>query len=101
MLKQLTWDEFGKIDYLPVVVVDVTVEEASAYHRLAFDVEVDDLGEVAWCPVVLGSGIAVLLNRYAGSPDEIVVWGPDSLSVEDVANEFGVATERVQRTIRP
>ncbi|HAP74483.1 MAG TPA: hypothetical protein DCR14_00180 [Acidimicrobiaceae bacterium] len=101
MLTPITWEEYGKRDYLPVAVVDIAVEVAAAYHRLQFDDEVDDLGEVVWCPVRLGSGVAVLLNRYAGSPNEITVWGPDSLSPDQIAAEFGVGPDRVQRTIRP
>lgn len=101
MLTQLTWDEYGKRDYMPVAIVDVTVEAASAYHRLQFDDEVDDLGEVVWCPVRFGSGVDVLLNRYAGAPDEITVWGPETLSPEQIAAELGVSADRVHRTIRP
>lgn len=101
MLTQMSWEEYGKRDYLPIVVLDLTVAAMSSYHRLQFEAEVDDLGGVVWCPVRLGSGVAVLLNRYEGSPDEVTVWGPDSLTSEQVASELGIPLERVQRTIRP
>jgi hypothetical protein len=66
------------------------VTAVSSYHLLQFEAEIDDLGEAVWCPVRLGSGVAVLLNRYAGSPDEVTVWGPDSLTSEQVASAFGI-----------
>jgi hypothetical protein len=38
-----------------------------------FEETVDGLGEVWWCPVRFNGGTEVLLNRYIGSPDEVVV----------------------------
>ena len=77
MLRQLSWEEYGRHDYLPRAIVDVAVAEFERYHRVSFEADVDDLGEVLWCPVVLGSGAPVLLSRHIGTPDEVVVWGPD------------------------
>jgi hypothetical protein len=101
MLKALTWEEYGRHDYLPRAIVDVTVSDFERYHRVEFEQDVDDLGEVWWRPIALGSGMPLLLSRHTGSPDEVVVWGPDDLDVAVLSEELGLATERVQRTIRP
>jgi hypothetical protein len=101
MLRALTWEEYGRHDYLPRAIVDVTVSDLERYHRVRFEQDVDDLGEVWWLPIALGSGLLLLLSRHVGSPDEIVVWGPDDIDLAALAEELGLAAERVQGTIRP
>lgn len=86
---------------LPAAIVDVTVSDLERYHRVEFEEDVDDLGEVWWRPIALGSGMPLLLSRHAGSPDEVVVWGPDDLDIAALAEELGLAAGRVQSTIRP
>lgn len=101
MLRQLSWEEYGRHDYLPRALVDVAVADFERYHRVEFEHDVDDLGEVLWRPVALGSGVPLLLSRHAGSPDEVVVWGPDDLDIVALADELGLAVGRVRRTVRP
>lgn len=101
MLTQLSWDEYGRHDYLPRAVVDAVTADFARYHQLEFEAGVDDLDDVIWCPVWLGSGVPLLLSRHAGSPDEVVVWGPDDLPINNLADELGLVHSRVQMTIRP
>ena len=100
MLRKLSWEEYGRHDYLPRAIIDVAVAEFERYHRVAFEADVDDLGDVLWCPVVLGSGAPVLLSRHIGSPDEVVVWGPDDLATAELAAELGLGVARVRMTTR-